>query len=192
VDASRLVPIFLDLNSRDVLVVGAGEIAARKIHDLISAGARVRVVAEKATDEILEIAKRSEIRLDLRSFEDGDIAAAWLVISATGRPAVERNVFLECQRQKKFVIAVDDLANGSAASGSVIRRPPFVVAISSSAEAPALTRLLREVLERVLPDDKWIEAARQLRKKWKASSTPMTSRFEELVKAVMEDDSGDA
>ena len=135
--------------------------------------------------EISAIADRSEIHLDLRSFVEADVDDAWLVISATGAPEAEARVFAECQRQKKFVIAVDDLASGSAASGSVIRRHPFVVAISSSAEAPALTRLLREVLERVLPEQKWIHAARELRKKWKASGTPTASRFEELVKAVM-------
>jgi uroporphyrin-III C-methyltransferase / precorrin-2 dehydrogenase / sirohydrochlorin ferrochelatase len=188
VDASRLSPIFLDLIGRDVLVVGAGEIAARKIHDLIFAGARVRVVAEKANDEILAIADQAQIRLDLRLFAERDVDEAWFVISATGVPEIERRVFLECEKQKKFVIAVDDLASGSAASGSVIRRHPFVVAISSSAEAPALTRLLREVLERVLPDDKWIRVARELRKKWKASETPMASRFEELVNAVMKNE----
>ena len=184
-DASRLLPIFLDLNARDILVVGAGQVALKKTLDLIAAGARVRVVAKEATPEISTIADRSEIQLDLRSFDDRDVDAAWLVISATGVPEVEARVFAECQRQKKFVIAVDDLASGSAASGSVIRRHPFIVSISSSAEVPALTRLLREVLERVLPEEHWIRAARELRAKWKQSATPMASRFEELVQAMM-------
>jgi siroheme synthase-like protein len=185
VDASQLLPIFLDVKGRVCLVVGAGEVAARKIRDLLLAGARVRVVAETAVAEILAIADRSEIQLDLRSFDERDVDQAWFVISATGLPEIEKRVFLECQRQKKFVIAVDDLASGSAASGSVIRRYPFIVSISSSAEVPALTRLLREVLERVLPEEHWIRAARELRAKWKQSATPMASRFEELVQAVM-------
>jgi uroporphyrin-III C-methyltransferase/precorrin-2 dehydrogenase/sirohydrochlorin ferrochelatase len=185
VDASRLAPIFLDLNGRDCLIVGAGEIAARKIQDLVSAGARVRVVAIDANHDVKAMADQSIIRLDLRPFSEDDVDDAWFVISATGRPDIEKRVFDECEKQKKFVIAVDDLASGSASSGSVIRRHPFVVAISSSAEVPALTRLIREVLERVLPDEAWIQAARELRKKWKASGTPMTSRFEELVQAVM-------
>jgi siroheme synthase-like protein len=145
-------------------------------------------VAETAIPDVQRLADQREIRLDLRSFVARDVDDAWLVISATGIAAIEKLVFDECQQQKKFLIAVDDLASGSAASGSVIRRHPFVVAISSSAEAPALTRLLREVLERVLPEEQWIHAARELRKKWKASGTPMASRFAELVKAVMKDE----
>lgn len=180
-------PIFIDLNGREVLVVGAGEVAARKISDLILARARVRVVAETANAQIRKLAETSAIRLDLRSFDTRDVDDAWFVISATGVPAIEKSVFDECQRQKKFVIAVDDLAHASAASGSVIRRHPFIVSISSSAEVPAMTRLLREVLERVLPEETWIQKARELRAEWKKSGTPMASRFEELVRAVMKD-----
>lgn len=183
-DPSRLLPLFLDLHDREVLIVGAGPVAARKIADFVDAGARVRVVAPSAIDEIESRAKIGEIRLDLRSFEDADVNGAWLVVSATGAPEIEARVYAAAQAEKKFVIAVDDLASGSAASGAVIRRPPFVVAISSSAELPAMTRLLREVLERALPEDRWIRAARDLRAKWKREKTPMASRFEELVRAV--------
>ncbi|MGH7328541.1 MAG: precorrin-2 dehydrogenase/sirohydrochlorin ferrochelatase family protein [Polyangiaceae bacterium] len=185
-DPSRLLPIFLDVQDRDVLVVGAGSVAARKIADFTDAGARVHVVAIEAIAEIEARAKNREIRLDLRSFEDRDVDDAWLVVSATGDPAVEARVHAAAEARKKFVIAVDDLASGSAASGAVIRRPPFVVAISSSAELPAMTRLLREILERALPEDRWIRAARDLRAKWKREKAPMASRFEELVRAVSE------
>lgn len=167
-----------------MLVVGAGNVAARKVRDFIEAGAKVRVVATAAIPEIEARAKNGEIRLDLRSFEDRDVDDAWLVVSATGAPDVEARVYTAAEHQKKFVIAVDDLASGSAASGAVIRRPPFVVAISSSAELPAMTRLLREILERALPEDRWIREARDLRAKWKRQKTPMASRFEELVRAV--------
>jgi uroporphyrin-III C-methyltransferase/precorrin-2 dehydrogenase/sirohydrochlorin ferrochelatase len=180
-------PIFLDLDDRDVLVVGAGEIASRKISDLVAAGARVRVVAPKAHVVVEELAHENKIVIERRVFEEKDVEGAWFVVAATGNPNIESSVFSAAESRRIFVLAVDDLAHASAASGSVIRRHPFIVSISSSAEVPAMTRLLREVLERVLPEDTWIQKARTLRGEWKRSGTPMASRFEELVRAVMKD-----
>ena len=65
------------------------------------------------------------------------------------------------------------------------RRPPFLVAISSSGEAPALSRLLREVIEGALPAPRWIAAARALRAEWKRDGTPMADRFPALVRKVL-------
>jgi siroheme synthase (precorrin-2 oxidase/ferrochelatase) len=65
-----------------------------------------------------------------------------------------------------------------------VRRPPMVVAISSSGEAPALARLVREVVEHLLPGADWVEHAKELRVRWAAESTPMKDRFAQLVRDV--------
>lgn len=178
---SALYPLFLKLEGRDVLVVGAGSVAERKIADLVAAGARVRVVSPEATDAVEGLAERGEIAWEARAFEERDLDGAWLVIAATSDAGAQRRAAEGAESRRVFVIAVDDLPNATAYSGAVIRRDPFLVAISSSAAAPALTRLLREVLEQALPDDAWVEAARALRDKWKREGTPMSSRFGELV-----------
>jgi siroheme synthase (precorrin-2 oxidase/ferrochelatase) len=77
-------------------------------------------------------------------------------------------------------------ADGAAHTPAVLVRDPYVVAISSGGETPALTRLLREVLEQALPDADWVEAARQLRTKWRREGTPMGSRFPELLRLFRE------
>lgn len=169
-----------------MLVVGGGAVAERKIEDLVFAAARVRVVAIDATPLVMDLAAKNEIVLSKRPFEEADIAGAWLVIAATNDPETQRRACDEADRNRVFSIAIDDPPNGSAYSASVIRRGPFTIAISSSGEAPALSRLLREVLEQALPAEDWIDAARALREKWRAEGTPMTSRFADLVRAFKE------
>ena len=180
---NELFPIFLKLAGKRVLVVGAGEVAERKIVDLADAGARVAVVAPEATEIVSDLARAGAVAWQKRAFEERDVEGAWLVVAATDDAAIQKRASDAADARGVFCIAVDDLPNGSAYSASVVRRPPFTFAISSSGEAPALSRLVREIIEQVLPDDEWIEAARALREKWRAEGTPMKSRFAELVRA---------
>jgi siroheme synthase-like protein len=175
-----LLPLFLDLEGKDVLVVGGGAIATRKAADLVAAGAKVRLVALEVAEEI------AAIDIERRAFEERDIEGAWLVMAATDDPEVQKRIADACQQARIFCVAVDDPPNASAYGGGIVRRGPVTIAISTSGEAPALARLLREVLEQVLPDEGYVEAARALREKWKAEKTPMGSRFGELVQAFRE------
>ncbi|HEY1693852.1 MAG TPA: bifunctional precorrin-2 dehydrogenase/sirohydrochlorin ferrochelatase [Polyangiaceae bacterium] len=179
-----LLPLFLKVAGRDVLVVGAGEVARAKIAALLDAGARVRVVAPGAVEAVRAWATEGRIVWAERPFEGGDLDGAWLVFAATSEAAVQAAVGREADARRVFCVAVDDPANASAYSGAVVRRDPFLVAISSSGAAPALTRLVREVLEHVLPEDRWVERAKELRAKWMAEKTPMGGRFAELVRAI--------
>ena len=179
-----LLPIFLKVEARDVLVVGAGRVAERKIAELVEAKARVHVVAPSASDTVKALAAARALRWDARPFETGDVAGAWLIVAATDDPEVQRSVADAAEVEHTFVIAVDDKANASAYGGAVIRRGPVSIAISTSGESPALARLIREVLEHALPEAEWIDAARALRDRWRADGTPFESRFAELVKAL--------
>jgi siroheme synthase-like protein len=179
-----LYPIFLKLRDRAVLVVGAGAVAERKVEALIEARARVRVVAPQATARLRQLAREGTIECVERPFEDADAEGAWLLIAATADAAVQERVAAAGQTHRTFVLAVDDPLHASAYSGAVVRRPPFTIAISSSGATPALTRLVREVIELVLPGDEWVEHARKLRARWLAEKTPMGERFGDLVREL--------
>lgn len=176
-----LYPLFLRLGGRRVLVVGGGGVATRKVRELLAAGARVNVVAPAVSDELSAL---EGVTIDRRAFLPTDVEGAWLVIAATNDTDVNREVAVVAEAARVFVNAVDDPPNASAFFAAVVRRPPFVIAISSSGQLPALSRLLREVLESALPEERWIERARELRRRWKAEQTPMGERFGELVRAI--------
>jgi siroheme synthase-like protein len=181
-----LLPLFLKLEGRLVLVVGAGAVAERKVTSLLGAGARVRLVAPEATAELRRIAGEGLLAWSPRPFEAGDVEGAWLIVAATGDAAVQRSVAEAAEAARVFLVAVDDPPNASAYGGAVVRRPPFLIAISSSGATPALTRLVREIIEQVLPGDAWIEHAKALRAKWIADGTPIGERFASLVRELGE------
>jgi siroheme synthase-like protein len=179
-----LYPIFLRLEERRVLVVGAGAVAERKIEALIEARARVLVVAPQATARLRQLASEGRIDWVERAFEDADAEGGWLLVAATADAGVQQRVAAAGEARRVFVVAVDDPRHASAYSGAVVRRPPMTIAISSSGATPALTRLLREVIELVLPSDEWIDQAKRLRTKWMREKTPLGERFGDLVREL--------
>ena len=185
-DETSLVPLFLKLAGRAVLVVGAGAMAERKVHSLLASGARVKIVAPEATAELQRLAAQGLLAWTARRFEEPDVDGAWLVVAATGQPETQQRVAAAAEARRVFLIAADDPSNASAYSGAVVRRPPFQIAISSSGEAPALTRVLREIIEQILPGDSWVEHAKALREKWIADGTPVGERFGALVRDLKE------
>lgn len=194
-----LMPLFLDVAGKRVLVVGAGTVATRKVGELLAAGASVKVVAPRVAAELESLASAStgaaageaaqqspRIAIERRGFEERDVEGAWLVIAATDDASAQAKVASACEQAHVFCVAVDDPPHASAYGGAIIRRGPVTIAISTSGEAPALARMMREVLEQALPDEGFVEAARALRAKWRADETPMSSRFGELVQAFKE------
>lgn len=180
------MPIFVDVVGRAVLVAGGGLVAQRKVEELLQAGASVRVVSPDATEELMDLARTGRVVVELRTFAPRDAEDVWLIVAATDVEDVQRAIASAAEQHHVFCIAVDDPNHASAYGASVLRRGPLTVAISTSGEAPALARLLREVLEHALPEEGWVDEARALRQRWKSEHTPMTSRFAELVRHFYE------
>jgi uroporphyrin-III C-methyltransferase/precorrin-2 dehydrogenase/sirohydrochlorin ferrochelatase len=144
-------PAFLDLRKRSCLVVGGGDVALRKVRLLTSAGARITIVAPEISDMLIDFSHKNGHRLVEREFRPSDVLRRWLIISATGDPAVERKVYRYATAAGKFCNGVDDVANCSYITPAIVDRSPVIIAISSGGAAPVLARKLREQIELLLP-----------------------------------------
>ncbi len=144
-------PAFLNLRDRPCLVVGGGDIALRKARLLDSAGARLTVVAPRLSDELLGLLERKGHQYQRREVISTDVPGNWLVVSATGDPAVERCVYRYATDSGVFCNGVDDIDNCSFITPAIVDRSPVVVAISSGGAAPVLARKLRAQIEQLLP-----------------------------------------
>jgi siroheme synthase-like protein len=176
-----LLPLFVNLTGRRVLLVGAGPVAAGKLVQLRAAGADVRVVAPDVHPDI----EAAGVPVWRRGFTDGDLEGVWLVVAAAP-PAVNRDVAEAALARRVFVNAVDDPANASAFLSGVVRRDGVTIAISTEGDAPGLTALIREALDALLPPDlgRWMAEARRLRVRWKRDGVPMEARRPLLLEAL--------
>ena len=120
-----------------------------------------------------------------RAFEPSDVDGVWLVVAAA-TPEVNRAVANAAEARRIFVNAVDDPENASAYLSGVVRRDDVTIAISTAGDAPALTSLVREALDSVLPDDlhAWVQTARQEREAWRRDRVPMDARKPLLLRAL--------
>ena len=124
-------PLFINMEGRNVIVIGGGSVALRKIRILIEYGADIWMISSKITDYLAE---------------------AFLVICASDDKALNKMAADYCQMRHILV----DCANPGEVSDcvfpSVVRRGNVVIGISTSGGVPALTRYLREKIEALIPE----------------------------------------
>ena len=182
-----LLPVFLKLAGRRVLVVGGGPVAAAKLAALRGTGAEIVLVAPAIGAPARAEIDRCDGALTVveRPFVERDLDGAWLVVSAAP-PEVNREVAAAAEARRLFVIAVDDPQAASAYGAGTLRRGGFTVAISTDGQAPALAGLLREGLEAVIPPelDAWLAEANAQRPLWRAARVPMAERRPLLLRAL--------
>jgi len=144
------LPLFVDVANRRCLLVGAGEVAQRRLNWLIDAGAYVVVVAPDIGEEVRALcAGRGEIRA--RAFETADVAGMLLVIAATDDAAVNRAVHDAARSHDVLVNTVDDASLSSVIFPSIVHRDPVIVAVSTGGRSPTLARRVRSLIEARLP-----------------------------------------
>jgi siroheme synthase-like protein len=144
---NSLFPLFLKLEGRRCLMVGAGLVAESKIQSLLDAGAEVHVVAPKATAGIRRWADTGVIVWEQRAFSQDDLAGAVLVITATSSPEINEAVFQEARRRGVLCNSVDDPKRCDFYYGALVRRGDLQIAISTAGHSPALAQRLRLRLE---------------------------------------------
>lgn len=161
-----LLPIFVKLDGRPGLLVGAGTVALEKIGSLLPTGVRLRVIAPEAREEIRQLAEDGKLEWIARTFEPADLDGNTIVIAATDQPEVNAAVYREATARGILCNSVDDIPNCDFFFGSVVRRGDLQIAVSTAGESPSLAQRLRREIDEQLPSDlgPWLTEIGQLRR----------------------------
>lgn len=161
-----LLPIFLKLDGRRGLVVGAGSVALDKINALLKTGVRLRVVAPEAREEVRALAVEGRIEWVRRAFEPADLDGNFVAIAATDAPEVNAEVYRAAVERGILCNSVDDIPHCDFFFGSVVSRGELQIAISTGGESPAVAQRLRREIDGQLPEDlgPWLEKLGELRR----------------------------
>jgi precorrin-2 dehydrogenase / sirohydrochlorin ferrochelatase len=145
---TSLFPMFLKLEGRQCLAVGAGKVGEPKIGGLLETGARIRVVALNASPTVREWARAGKLELELRAFSAEDLEGAFLAVVATNSRSLNERVYHEAQRRGVLcnVVDVPDLCDFF--YPAVVRRGDLQIAVSTSGQSPSLAQKIRQQLEK--------------------------------------------
>jgi precorrin-2 dehydrogenase/sirohydrochlorin ferrochelatase len=140
--------MFVKLEGRRCLVVGAGKVGEPKIGGLIDTGARVHVLALEASEAVRGWARAGTITLELRAFANEDLDGTFLTVVATGSRALNASIYREAERRGILCNVVDVPEYCDFYYPAVVRRGDLQIAISTNGQSPSLAQKLRQQLER--------------------------------------------
>jgi uroporphyrin-III C-methyltransferase/precorrin-2 dehydrogenase/sirohydrochlorin ferrochelatase len=161
-----LLPIFVNLEDRRVLLVGAGNVALEKIGTLLNTGARLRVIAPRVLPAVRELAAEGKLELLERAFEPEDIDGSFLVITTTDSAEVNHVVYCEAVARNVPCNSADDIPNCDFFFGSIVSRGSLQIAISTAGESPSVAQRLKREIDDQLPQDfgGWLTRLGELRR----------------------------
>jgi uroporphyrin-III C-methyltransferase len=161
-----MLPIFLKLDGRRCLLVGAGNVALDKIGSLLKTGLELCVIAPEARPEIQQLARDGKLELILRAFEPADLDGSFVVVTATDSAEVNGQVYREAVERGILCNSVDDIPNCDFYFGSIVTRGDLQIAISSAGQSPAVAQQLRQEIDEQLPEDlgTWLASLGHLRR----------------------------
>lgn len=155
----RHFPIYLDTDDQDILVIGAGPIAAAKLRILTKTQARLHVFGSKPVFAVNTWAKEGRITLYDLPPTDDQIQTARLVYAATGDDAQDQDIAARANAAGVFVNIVDNLDASDFITPALVDRAPVTVAIGTEGASPVLARKLKALNEEALHPDMGLIAA---------------------------------
>ena len=145
-------PVFLQLAKKKVLVIGAGEVAERKIQALLASNAEILLLAKKINKNIQNLIDNKQIIYLGEDFQEEFIDEVFFIISATDDREFNQKISQIAEKKAKFCNCVDDLDNSSLILGANLNRGKLQIAVSSSGISPVFARIIRDKLELFLPN----------------------------------------
>lgn len=149
----KYFPINIDISKFRTVVIGGGEVATRKVKNLIEFSAKPVVIAPEITNELLEIIDLENLTYIQRKYRKGDLNEFELVFVATDDENLDNEIVEEIQNHLVLVNFADKPDKSNFIMPSFVRRGNLLIAISTQGSAPFLSRHIRECLEKKLPDD---------------------------------------
>lgn len=143
-------PIYIDIEDRDVVIIGGGNVCARKAETMLKYGARVTIVSPEFTEEIEQWGREGKLALKRKRYEDADLEGANIVIASTDEQSVNEQVAADCRRRRIPVNVVDVTPLCEFIVPAIVESGSIQIAVSTGGKSPALARTLKEDLQRMI------------------------------------------
>ncbi len=141
-------PIFVDLEKFKILVIGGGEVATRKVENLLYFNGKPTIIAPKVTNKLSELILQNNLQFFQRNYQRNDISNYDLIFVATDDPELSPKIANELEGKPVLINFADEPRYCNFIMPSFIRRGDLVIAISSQGVAPFFSKYVRQLLEK--------------------------------------------
>ncbi len=138
-------PVQLHLRGRQVVVIGGGKVAERKISGLLGTGSEIAVISPDITEKIKEWMRMGRVKWLNKAFAPTDIAQAFLIIAATNNPDTNAAV-KRASSPHQLLLMVDNPEDSDFILPSVINRGKLTMTVSTSGASPILAKNIKRDL----------------------------------------------
>lgn len=143
-------PIYIDIENRDVVIIGGGSVCARKAETMMKYGAKVTVVSPEFTSEIEKWAAEGCLQLKRKHYDERDIDGANMVIASTDNTIINEKIAADCRARRIPVNVVDVTPLCEFIVPAIIESGSIQIAVSTGGKSPAVARTLKEDLQRMV------------------------------------------
>ena len=140
-------PIFVDLHNKNVLVVGGGEVAERKILNLLRYGCRIHVVSPELTSQLEKLVAEKKIQHIPEQSLNEAMSESYMVIAATDDPVVNGQIASRAKERGLLFNAVDQPRDCNFIMPSIVKSGDLQIAISTGGKSPALAKKIRKEMQ---------------------------------------------
>lgn len=156
-------PIMINLDGKEVTVIGGGKIAYRKVKNFIDFGYKVKVISIDFIEKFKDIENSIDLIKD--EYKEEYIENSFIVVAATNNRDINKSIGMYCAKKNKLVNVVDDPKLSSYIVPSTVKRGDLIIGVSTSGKSPSLASKIRKDLERVYDDsyEEYIQILGELR-----------------------------
>ncbi|MBU0701660.1 bifunctional precorrin-2 dehydrogenase/sirohydrochlorin ferrochelatase [bacterium] len=142
----RYYPICLDVKNRRCVIVGGGEVSARKTACLLNYEANIVVISPQITKEINALVQGKKIEWIDRNYQGEDLKDAFFVVVATNDHELNKQISQEARDKGMLVNMVDSAEDSTCILPAVLSRGSLSIAVSTEGKSPALAKKIRDDL----------------------------------------------
>jgi siroheme synthase-like protein len=149
----KYFPLFMNISDKEILFVGGGKIAARRIDALVPFTQRITVVAPNAASSIFHLMEEGELSWIIREFEEEDLEGRDIVFATTSDPALNEQIAQMCRRRGIPVNVSSDKNLCDFYFPGIVRQGDTLIGITASGKDHAKAKRIRERIQEILTEE---------------------------------------